>query len=144
MSDEKETVPEKKLPPFDQIPDPQPMPTLKRKAVRLDTDKPTDPTAPPIQPHLDIGEGDTEICAMPPGQVFTDLDLCNRGCAEFERQSKILNKRQEDIRVALKRNSQISFLLNKHQQRLSSLNPTNPRDSIKAFNNGPKNGRWPL
>lgn len=120
----------KKLPPFDQVPDAQPMPTLKRKAARLDTDAPEKPPAPP---HLDLGDGDKEICAMHPAQVFTDLDLCNRGAVEFERQSKLLNRRIEEIKIALKSIHQTTFLLSKHQQRLRALNPKNPADGIKAF-----------
>jgi len=133
MSDEKEkSISEitTKLPPFDQVPDAQSIPTLKRKTQRLDVDEPQNL---PVQPHLDLGQGDNDICAMPPGEVFTNLDLVNRGCKEFDRQANILNIRLEDIRADLKRISQISFLLNKHQQRLMSMNPKNPRDEIKAF-----------
>lgn len=129
MESENTSTETKKLPPFDQVPDEKPMPTLKRKVVRLDEEKPEKV----VRPWLDLGEGDEEICAWPPGEVFSNLELCNRGAKEFDRQAKMLNARMEDIRIALKRINQISFLLNKHQQRLGAMNPKNPNDNVKAF-----------
>jgi hypothetical protein len=82
---------------------------------------------------LDLGEGDEEICSTDPRLVFNDVNLCNRGVKEFDRQAKLLNIRLEDIKVALKRINQISFILNKHQMRLGAMNPINPNDSVKAF-----------
>ena len=129
----------KKEPPFDQVPDEKPMPTLKRKEARLDEKKesyqvePGDSVQPSIAPWLDCGNGDAEICGLPPGEVFNNLELCNRGVAEFNRQASMLNSRVEDIKTKLKRVNQISFILNKHQQRLGSMNPRNPHDAIKAF-----------
>ncbi len=121
---------EARKPPFDQVPEAKPMPTLKRKPARLDTDPPEKAPAPP---HLDLGEGDKEICAMHPSEVFSNLEFCNRGSVEFARQSMLLNKRIEEIKLALKRIHQTSFLLGKHQARLQSMNPKNPADGIKAF-----------
>lgn len=135
MADEKNTsVETKKLPPLDQVPEATPMPTLKRKTVRLDEDKAvTMIEKPALAAHLDVGEGDAEICAWNPVEVFNNLELCSRGVKEFDRQAKLLNKRSEEIRQSLKRINQISFLLNKHQMRLTSMNPTNPNDAVKQF-----------
>lgn len=123
------SVETKKLPPLDQVPD-KPMPVLKRKEVRIDEDKSSDP---PKAPWLETGEGDQEICGMHPAQVFSSLELVNRGAKEFDRQASLLNKRMEDIKVALKRINQISFLLNKHQMRLGAMNPGNPHDGVKRL-----------
>ncbi len=123
----------KKLPPFDQVPEAKPMPALKRKTpARLDTDPPNKEPVP-VPPHLDLGEGDKEICGMHPSEVFSNLEFCNRGSVEFARQSTLLNKRIEEIKLALKRIHQTTFLLGKHQARLQSMNPKNPADGIKAF-----------
>lgn len=118
------------LPPLDQIPPkPDEMPVLKRKETQLATELPKGEK--PI--WLDVAGGDAEICGMPPGQVFNNLELCERGCKEFARQSAELNKRMEQIRLALKHIDKTSQLLNHHQCRLLSMNPSNPNDAVKRF-----------
>jgi hypothetical protein len=132
MNDDKEkatTVGEKALPPLDQVPPAPEMPVLKRKAHRLDTK--TETVEKPA--WLEMPGGDEEICGMPPNQVFTDLEMCERGCKEFARQSATLNKRMEEIRQALKHIDKTSTLLNHHQLRLRAKNPTNPNDAVRQF-----------
>lgn len=119
-----------KLPPLDQVPDEKPLPQLKRKPTRVDQ---AATEAPALSPWLLMEGGDDEICAMPPGEVFDNLELCNRGVEEFGRQAAILHSRLEDIKKALLRISNISQLLSRHQARLQALNPQDPSAAVKAF-----------
>lgn len=116
--------------PLDQVPPPPEvsMPVLKRKPTQLE---PKVEKENPV--WLQMPGGDVEICGMPPGQVFNNLELCERGCKEFARQSTELNRRMEQLRMALKHIDKTSQLLNHHQCRLRAMNPSNPNDAVKQF-----------
>jgi len=136
MSPEEQTeaIPLEKIPPLDQIPnDPvKEMPPLKRKK-RLDELPTTEPEGQPIAPWLHLGEGDSEICGMEHREVFASLELVNRACAEFNRQSELLSARKEEISAALKRLNTLSSLLNHYQVRLQAKAPRDPNEAIKRF-----------